>query len=119
RPPAENRLSPPPERSPWLVWSGPEQRLLRKVVLVVVGAFLIGYAASALWMRAGSSGRTVVTVPNLRELSLAAARSTVEEAELVMEPADSLPHPEIAAGHVLTQSPLPGQEVAPGTAVQV
>lgn len=36
-----------------------------------------------------------------------------------MDPADSLPHPEVAEGHVLTQSPLPGQEVAPGTAVQV
>jgi eukaryotic-like serine/threonine-protein kinase len=112
-------LKPGRERSPWLVWQSREQRLLRQVVLVAVGAFLLGYAASALWMWAGSSSRSVVTVPNLRDLSLEEATRLAERSELAMEPADSLAHPEVAAGHVLTQSPLPGQEVAPGTAVQV
>ena len=112
-------MKPGRERSPWLVWQSPEQRLLRKVALVALTAFLLGYAATALWMWAGSSGRSVVTVPNLRELSLADATRLAERSELVMDPADSLPHPEVAAGHVLTQSPLPGQEVAPGTAIQV
>lgn len=105
--------------SPWLTWRSPELRLLRKVVLIAVGAFVLGYGVTALWMWIGASDRTVVTVPNLNDLPLAEATRVVERAELVMEPADSLPHPEVEAGRVLTQSPLPGQEVAPGTAVQV
>ena len=46
-------MKPGRERSPWLVWQSPEQRLLRKVALVALTAFLLGYAATALWMWAG------------------------------------------------------------------
>ena len=95
------------------------RRLAKRVALVAIGAFVVGFAVSALWMRAGSPGRTVTTVPGLGNLPLAEARRAVEDADLVLETADSLPHPEVEAGRVLTQSPLPGQEVAPGTAVQV
>lgn len=107
------------EQSPRRGWTRPELRVVRRVVVVSVGAFLIGYAASALWMRSGSSARTVVTVPNLRELPLSQARDEAQDWELMLETTDSLPHPEIDAGRVLMQSPLPGQEVPPGTAVQV
>ena len=98
---------------------GPRRRLLWTGVAVALGAFVLGYAVAAVWMWMGRSGREVVTVPDLGERTLAEATRIAERAELVMEAADSLPHPEVEAGHVLTQSPLPGQEVAPGTAVQV
>lgn len=97
----------------------PRARLLRVIGVVVLAAFLVGYAGAAVWMWLGRSGQSVVTVPNLRDLPLAEATRVAERADLVMELADSLPHPEVEAGHVLTQSPLPGQEVGPGTAVQV
>ena len=81
--------------------------------------FFVGYAGAALWMRAGAPNRSIVTMPDLAGLPEAQARQTLSRLDLEMEPMDSLPNPDVEAGRVLTQSPLPGQEVAPGTAVQV
>lgn len=105
--------------SGWRSWRSPEQRLLRRVVVLTVAAFIGGYLVAFVWMRAGAPRRTVVTVPDLRELTLADATQAIERADLSLEVSDSLPNPEIAAGQVLTQSPLPGQEVAPRTAIRV
>lgn len=94
-------------------------RLARIVAALLVVTFLVGYAGAALWMRAGAPTRSVVTMPNLAGLSEVQARQTLSRLDLELEPMDSLPNPDVEAGHVLTQSPLPGQEVAPGTGVQV
>lgn len=94
-------------------------RLARIVAALVVVTFVVGYAGAALWMRAGAPARSVVTMPDLRELPESRARQILSDLDLELEPMDSLPNPEVEAGRVLTQSPLPGQEVAPGTAVQV
>jgi serine/threonine-protein kinase len=93
--------------------------LLLRIVVIAVAMFLVGYLTSSLWMWAGAGRRTVVTVPNLRELTLEDATRELDRYDLLLEVADSLPNPEVAAGEILTQSPLPGQEVAPGIAIQV
>lgn len=94
-------------------------RLARIVAALLAFTFLVGYAGAALWMRAGAPNRSIVTMPDLAGLPEAQARQTLSRLDLEMEPMDSLPNPDVEAGRVLTQSPLPGQEVAPGTAVQV
>lgn len=95
------------------------RRLLRNLAITVVVTFAVGYLLAAVWMLLGSPRNTVASVPGLRGLSLTEAGRVVGEADLVLELTDSLPNPELARGQVLTQSPLPGQEVAPGSTVQV
>jgi serine/threonine-protein kinase len=63
--------------------------------------------------------RAIVTVPDLRKLELAAARRAADDAGLEVEVGDSLPNPNVPAGAVLVQSPLPGGEVAPGSSVRL
>lgn len=100
-------------------WRGPERALLRRIVIVTVGMFVGGYLIASIWMWAGAGRRSVVTVPDLRELTVEDAGRALDQHDLVLEVADSLPNPDVRAGAVLTQSPLPGQEVAPGISVQV
>ena len=94
-------------------------RFIRRILLLVAGAFLIGYLGAAIWMRSGAPDRGVTTVPDLRASTLGEAEREANDASLVLEAIDSLPHPSTPRGHVLMQSPLPGQEVAPGTGIQV
>lgn len=94
-------------------------RPVRRVAVIAVGAFLIGYLGAAMWMRSGAPDRGVTTVPDLRESTLAEAEGEASDASLLLETIDSLPHPSTPRGHILMQSPLPGQEVAPGSAIQV
>lgn len=94
-------------------------RTARRIAFIAVGAFLIGYLGAAVWMRSGAPDRGVTTVPDLRERTLADADEEASDASLMLEAIDSLPHPDTPRGHILMQSPLPGQEVAPGSAIQV
>ena len=83
------------------------------------GCFLLGYVLTAVIFFPGSRREPVATVPDLRELSPDAARRALDEADLELVVGDSIPHPEVAGGLILSQSPLPSQEVAPGSAVRV
>ena len=94
------------------------RRFLLKTVLVAAVAFGIGYLLVTLFLF-GSAPDRVVTVPDLRGVDVEQARSALERADLVFEAGSELVHPRVPAGSVLAQSPLPGQEVAPGSAVQV
>lgn len=93
-------------------------RLLLWILGVGLGAFLLGYAATAVLFFPGSR-RDVITVPEVRGRTEAEARRALEEVDLVLERGSSLVHPQAPAGTVLAQSPLPGREVARGAAVQV
>jgi beta-lactam-binding protein with PASTA domain len=95
-----------------------ERRLLLRIVGVGVAAFLIGYAITAIFFFPGG-GSDVVTVPDLRGLAESEARRELDRQGLEIERGSTLVHPEIPAGAVLAQSPLPGQEAAPGSAVRV
>lgn len=96
-----------------------DRRLVRRIVALGAGAFLLGYLAVAFVMFLTSSHKEIVTVPDVRRLTLAQARSVLREADLGLEVGDSLPNPRVAAGAVVAQSPLPGGEVGPRTAVRV
>lgn len=89
-----------------------------RVVAVVIGAFIVGYLLTAV-LFFPASGSDIVAVPDLRGLAEEDARQELERHELEIDTGSALVHPEVPAGAVLTQSPLPGQEVAPGSVVRV
>ncbi|MGI9181923.1 MAG: PASTA domain-containing protein [Longimicrobiaceae bacterium] len=93
-------------------------RLLLWIVGVALGAFLIGYIATALLVFPGRD-RDVVTMPDVRGGTEAEARRALERVGLEVERANSLVHPQVPAGVVLAQGPLPGREVARGSPVRV
>lgn len=93
----------------WWLWS----------LAALVAAFGIGYLLTAVLFFPGSDRPPVVTVPDLREMDADGARSTLGAIGLDLEMADTLPNPEVPTGRILSQTPLPGQEVAPGSEVRV
>lgn len=81
--------------------------------------FLVGYGITALAFTSGAAPADVVMVPDVRELQFEQANRVMSRAGLTLELGDSFPNREIPAGAILAQSPLPGQEVGPGTQVRV
>jgi beta-lactam-binding protein with PASTA domain len=96
-----------------------DRRWLLRILGVGLVGFLLGYALTALLFLGDGNRDPVVTVPDLRELAIDAARRQAERAGLGVEVGDSLPHASAPAGRVLVQSPLPGREVAPNAAIRV
>jgi eukaryotic-like serine/threonine-protein kinase len=86
---------------------------------VALGAFVLGFLATSLIWRLGGSPTTVVSVPDVRHRADGEARRLASRAGLELEVASSIAHPTAPAGTVLTQVPLPGHEVQPGTALRV
>lgn len=107
--------------------SAPERQRSRPSVLALllgflafaIVAFLVGYLLTSVLFFRGPVRAEVVAVPDLRGQTEADARRIIERAGLEIERGVSLVNPHVPEGSVLAQSPLPGQEVAPGTAVQV
>jgi beta-lactam-binding protein with PASTA domain len=98
--------------------SGRRRLLVRAAVLGVV-AFVVGFAFTAVVLFGGGGGDEVVTVPDLRGRTEDAARQLLRRAGLEMDVGPALTNPEVPAGQVLAQSPLPGEEVAPNSVVRV
>jgi eukaryotic-like serine/threonine-protein kinase len=97
----------------------PALRIGLRLVGIAIAAFVVGYAfATVVFFRDGAREQ-FVAVPDLRGMQEARARSVANDLGLEFEVANALPHPETAAGALLAQTPLPGQEVRPGTAVRV
>jgi serine/threonine-protein kinase len=92
---------------------------LRRLLLIAAGMFVAGYAVVALAMVITSPRRTVITVPDVRWMPERQARRILDAAELGFEIGDSIPNPTVAAGAIIAQSPLPSQEVGPGSRVRV
>lgn len=95
------------------------RRLALRVVAVGLVAFAAGYLLTTVLVFPGFGRRAIVTVPDLRGRTLAAARELASDAGLGVERGDSLHHATAPAGSVLAQSPLPGQEVTRGAVVRL
>jgi serine/threonine-protein kinase len=87
--------------------------------VIAVAAFLVGYGVTTLTFMRARAPIDVVTVPDVRELKVADATRALARAELTLVVGDSFPNPTQDAGSIVAQSPLPGQEVAPGAEVRV
>lgn len=107
---------PPSERGPASASGG---RLALLVLGIAVAAFAGGFLVTALFLFRGGAGDEVVTVPDLRGQTEAGARALTSRAGLGFEEGTSLVNPEVPEGQVLAQTPLPGEEVAPGSPVRV
>jgi serine/threonine-protein kinase len=103
----------------WAPLERVDRRWLLRIVVAGLGAFLVGYLVMAVFFFPKSNRPPVVTVPDLRELDRAMAEQALRGLDLEIGPSDSLPNPEIPSGRVLSQSPLPGEEVPPGTPVRM
>jgi eukaryotic-like serine/threonine-protein kinase len=86
---------------------------------IALGAFIIGYGVTALAFGTARGPTDVALVPDVRELTVEAASRALDDEGLSIEVGDSLPNANAPEGAVLAQSPLPGEEVSPGTAVRV
>jgi serine/threonine-protein kinase len=107
----------PPEQPgaslPWGRW------LLRGVLLLAV-AFGIGYAvARFILFPPPADVGAGIPVPDLRGEELGEARELLASRGLVVLEVVELPHPEAAAGRVIAQSPLPGQQLRESAGVRL
>jgi beta-lactam-binding protein with PASTA domain len=91
---------------------------LKYIVYFGLGGFLVGYLFVTLMFFPGFGRSAIVNVPDLRGMTLPAARRALDAAGLEMTRGPSLNN-RMRAGHVLTQVPLAGQEAARGTPVRV
>jgi eukaryotic-like serine/threonine-protein kinase len=97
----------------------PRGRLLLRLAVAGLAAFVLGFLFTAIVLFGGRGGDDVVTVPDLRWQPEAEARRLASQSNLTLELGNTLVNPEVPAGNVLAQSPLPGEEVSPGSAVRV
>ncbi len=98
----------------------PETRtLLVAGAAVAVATFALGFGLTALNYMRGGAPIDVVTVPDVREMVVNEASRVLERRDLSIAVGDSFPNQSAPQGTVLAQSPLPGQEVSPGTEVRV
>lgn len=109
------RSAPPrpisPETRPRGTW--------RKAALVVLAGFVAGYVLIWLAFFPGFGRGAIVTVPDLRGQPYAVAKRRAAKLGLSVVRGRALPNPRIAAGRVLTQQPLPGQEATRGAALNL
>ncbi|HET7231188.1 MAG TPA: PASTA domain-containing protein [Longimicrobium sp.] len=96
-----------------------ERRLLKYIIYCGLGGFFLGYLFITLLFFPGFGRSAIVTVPDVRGMSQAAARRALEKGGLELSRGTTLNHPRIPAGRVLSQVPLPGQEAARGSNVRV
>lgn len=95
------------------------RRIVFLVVAVGITAFVIGYGMTALAFTTGAAPADVVMVPDVRVMPVDDAEREMADVGLALAVGDSFPNPDVPAGAILTQSPLPGQEVSPGVEVTV
>jgi serine/threonine-protein kinase len=116
-------IRPPRPKGPPLgqrlgAWLNARPRL-KYTLYVLAGGFLLGYLFITLLFFPGFGRAAVVTVPDVRGMSLMSARRAMDRVGLDAARSSSLPNARLAAGRVLTQVPLPGQEAARGSVVRV
>ena len=96
-----------------------ERKLLKYILVTGLAGFALGYVVITIAFFPGFGRSAIVTVPDLRGRSYSAADRALDRLGLETERAQSLNHPRVPSGRVLTQVPLPGQEVTRGTPVRL
>jgi len=94
------------------------QRLSLAVLGLGLAAFAIGFLFTAVFLFGGGR-EDVVAVPDLRGMTETESRRIASLNDLPVEARGTLINPEVPAGLVLAQSPLPGEEVARGSVIRV
>ncbi|HET7459657.1 MAG TPA: PASTA domain-containing protein [Longimicrobium sp.] len=96
-----------------------ERRLLKYIIYCGLGGFFVGYVFITLLFFPGFGRSAIVTVPDVRGMTLSAASRALDKAGLEYTRGTTLNNPRMPAGRVLSQVPLPGQEAARGSNVRV
>lgn len=103
----------PRERGSW-------RRRLLTLAGVLLVPFAIGYAfAVFVWFPPTEVSDGGQSVPDLIGLTISEAQRELVAAELGDIAATELPHPDVEAGRIIAQSPLPGQQLREGAGVRV
>jgi eukaryotic-like serine/threonine-protein kinase len=100
-------------------WASRRGRTALLIGGVAIGAFVLGFVATAMIWRLGGTATSVVSVPDVRHRTEGEARRLASRAGLELEVGSSIVHPTAPEGSVLAQVPLPGHEVQPGTSLRV
>ena len=96
-----------------------ERRLLKYILYCGLGGFFLGYLFITLLFFPGFGRSPIVTVPDVRGMSVSAASRALDKAGLEYTRGTTLNNPRMPAGRVLSQVPLPGQEAARGSNVRI
>lgn len=114
------------DRRPTPTGQGPRRRLrwgrwLLATLLILPATFGSGYAVAALYLFpvTAQAADDLVAVPQLVGQHRDAVARELEALGLTVEGTTELPHPMEPAGTVIAQSPVPGQRLRPGAAVQL
>ena len=99
---------------------GPWRKLLIGVPLALIAPFVVGYLVAILLIfpprEVAAAG---IAVPDLSGRSEADAQRELRAVGLALLEVTEQPHPEVSAGRVIAQSPLPGQQLRSGAGVRV
>lgn len=101
--------------APPIRWS----RWLLAIVIAVPLCFGTGYvlAVGLLFPIPEEAGGDTVPVPDLARMPLPEAERVLAAAGLAVGTVSRSPHPAVPEGHVVAQSPVPGQHLRPGAEV--
>jgi len=101
--------------------SGSVGRLIRgpggRAALLTLATFVLGYTISARWLFPSEEDPTqgdFTEIPDLSGVPLDVAVTRARDLGLEARSEGALHHPEMEAGSVIAQSPLPGQVARPG-----
>jgi eukaryotic-like serine/threonine-protein kinase len=96
-------------------------RTLTLLAAALVVPFAVGYivAVYVLFPPSQATGTGGTPVPDLIGRSIGEAHRDLVAAGLGDMPTTELPHPEVPAGRIIAQSPLPGQQVRAGSTVRI
>jgi serine/threonine-protein kinase len=100
-------------------FSPERRRFVLRLLALGLGAFVVGYVLTTLLVFPGFGRQAIVTVPDLRGRTFAAARRAADDAGVDVARGPALYHATVDSGAVLAQSPLPGQEVTRGSVVRL
>jgi serine/threonine-protein kinase len=88
---------------------------------ILLGGWATGYlfATQVVFPASDALASEYLTIPDLRGLTLAEAEALLVQNDLVVLSVDSVHHPDVSAGSIFGQGPLPGQLAIPQDSVRL